>query len=182
MNRAPPFGHHSAAAEGRDGSPSRPPAIGWLGEPALPSDPPDQLTEPTGRLSGVVATGLQEGENLGLAGEGGEVGGRRAALVGERVGTGIEEQGGDLDVTFEGHAAQRRLSLVIAQVDRGAGIQQQLHDLGPAMVAGQHQERVALGVACIDRLAALQQGAQAGGIATTGQVSGGVREDLVGGC
>ena len=140
----------------------------------LPPEPPDQLAEPAGGFGGVVATGLQEGEDLGLTGQGGEIGGRRAALVGHGIRAGVKEQGGDLDVAFEGHAAQGRLSLVIAQVDRGARLQQQLHDLRPAMVTGQHQQRVALGVARIDRQAALQQGAQADGIAITSQVRGGV--------
>ena len=154
-------------------------ALGHVVIVPLPPHPPDQLTEPAGRFGGVVTPRLEEGEDLGLTGEGREIGGGRAALVRHRVGTGVEEQGGDLDVTLEGHAAQGRLALVIAQVDRGARFQQQLHDLGSAMVTSQHQQRVALGVSRIDRQSALQQGAQAGGIAITGQVGGGVGEGRV---
>jgi hypothetical protein len=46
----------------------------------------------------LVATGLQEREDLGLAGQRGEVGGGRATLVGHGIGAGVEEQGGDVDV------------------------------------------------------------------------------------
>ena len=154
-------------------------ALGHVVIVPLPPHPPDQLTEPAGRFGGVVTPRLEEGEDLGLTGEGREIGGGRAALVRHGVGAGIEEQGGDLDVTLEGHAAQGRLALVIAQIDRGARLQQQLHDLGPSMVTGQHQQRVTLGVSRIDRQSALQQGAQAGGIAITSQVSRVVGESWV---
>ena len=95
---------------------------------------------------GVGLAGLQKSEDLGLAGEGGEIGGRRAALVGHGIRAGVKEQGGDLDVALEGHATEGRLALIVAEVDRGARLQQQLHDLGSSMVTGQHQQRVALGI------------------------------------
>ncbi len=64
----------------------------------LLTHPPDQLAIPAGRPGGLVATGLQEREDLGLAGQRGEVGGGRATLVGHGIGAGVEEQGGDVDV------------------------------------------------------------------------------------
>ena len=146
----------------------------------LPPKPADQLTIPAGGLGGFVAAGLQERKDLGLAGQRREVGGGRAPLVGHGIGAGVEEQGGDLDVTLEGHAAQGRLALVIAEVDRGAALQQQLHDLGPAMVAGQHQERVALCVARIDRQAAFDERGQTGRIPFSGELGGFFGEDFAG--
>ena len=121
--------------------------VGTASRHSLPPEPPDQLTEPTCRFGGVVAAGLQEGEDFSASCERGEISRRRTALIRHRVGAGVEEQSGDLDVALESHAAQRRLALVVAEVDRGARLQQQLHDLRPAMVTGQHQQRVALGVA-----------------------------------
>ncbi len=46
----------------------------------------------------MIAAGLQEREDLGLAGQRREVGGGRAPLVGHGVGAGVEEQCGDVDI------------------------------------------------------------------------------------
>jgi hypothetical protein len=53
---------------------------------------------PAGLTGGLVAAGLQEREDRGLAGQRRKVGGARAALVGHGIGAGVEEQGGDVDV------------------------------------------------------------------------------------
>jgi len=84
--------------------------------PALPPEPPDQLAIPAGRLGGLVAAGLQKREDLGLAGQRGEVGRGRAPLVGHGIGAGVEEQGGDVDVALEGHAAQGRLARALSSI------------------------------------------------------------------
>ena len=140
--------------------------------PALPPEPPDQLAIPAGRLGGLVAAGLQECEDLGLTGQRREVGGGRAPLVGHGIGAGVEEQGGDVDVALEGHAAEGRLALRVTEVDRGPCLEQHRDRLGLAVIGRQHQQGVTLGVLRVHRQAAFDQRGQAGRIPLAGELGG----------
>ncbi len=115
----------------------------------------------------------QKGDDVLAAEGGGEVDRGGAALVAERIGAGVQQYPRDVHVPFEGHPAERRLALLVAEVDLRAGLQQHRHGLGPALVSGDHQERVALGVAQVDVESLPQGGGEGGGLALTGEFRGG---------
>lgn len=116
----------------------------------------------------------QEGEDFLAPEHRGKVGGRGAALVAHRVRPGVEEHPRDFDVALERDPAERRLPLLVAEVDLRPGLQQHRHGLGAALVGGDHQEGIALGVAQVDVESLLERLGQAGGLAVAGEFGHGL--------
>ena len=144
---------------------------GPVGPASAPPEPPDQFAVPAGRTRGRTV-GAQEGDDV-LTPEGGrEVDRGGAALVGEGVRSGVEEQGGDLDMPFEGHASERRLALSVTEVDRGPCLKQHRDRLGLAVIGRQHQQRIPFGVLRVHRQAAFDQRMQTGRISLAGELGG----------
>jgi hypothetical protein len=68
-------------------------------------NPPNQLAEPTSGLGSRPAAFAEEDEDFLAAEQRGIVDWRGAALIGERVRTGVEEERGDICIALKGDAA-----------------------------------------------------------------------------